>query len=247
MPDLVLLRHGESEWNHANRYTGWTDVDLTVRGEAEARQAGKLLAENQIRLDWCCTSLLRRAIRTLWLVLDELQQTWVEIDKDWHLNERHYGALQGLNKAESTLIFGREQVFSWRRSFNVRPPQLQMSDSRHPRFDVRYHAVFPDRLPAGESLADTQKRVLDYWADRVAPALQAGKNVLLVAHGNSLRALVTYLNHIDEKDVPDLTVPTGIPLVYHLDEQLNCISSRYLAHAQVVKEAEITTPQGLKG
>ncbi len=238
MPKLILLRHGESEWNHANRYTGWTDVNLTAHGEDEAHQAGRLLMEHLIPVDWCCTSLLKRAIRTLWIVLEEMGRTWLPVEKDWRLNERHYGALQGLNKTESTLIFGRQQVFLWRRSFGQRPPLLQTGDARHPRFDPRYRNVAAGRLPAGESLADTQARVLDFWRSGVAPQLRAGKNVLLVAHGNSLRALVTYLDQIEENDVPDLTVPTGIPLVYTLDADLNRIDSRYLAHSHVVLAAE---------
>jgi 2,3-bisphosphoglycerate-dependent phosphoglycerate mutase len=237
MPELVLLRHGQSIWNLENRYTGWTDVNLSEKGIFEAYSAGKMLCESGGKFDWAITSVLKRAVRTLWIVLDQMDATWLPVEKDWRLNERHYGSLQGLNKAESVLTFGKEQVFQWRRSFDTRPPALDLDDPRHPVFDPRYTTIPFDLLPAGESLADTQQRVLPCWQQQVLPRLQAGQRVLLVAHGNSLRALVTYLNDIPLDKVPDLNVPTGIPWVLKYDQHMRMIGSHYLGDPAAVEVA----------
>ncbi len=218
MSQLVLLRHGESEWNKANRFTGWTDVDLTPTGIDEAVRAGRRLKNAGFGFDIAYTSVLKRAIRTLWLVLDVLDLMWVPVEKTWRLNERHYGALQGLNKAETARLRGEAVVHAWRRSFAARPPALERDDPRFPGHDPRYRDVPPELLPTTESLEDTLKRVLPYWQGTIVPALQAGKRVLVVAHGNSLRALVTYLDGIPEEAVPGLHIPTGVPRVYELDE-----------------------------
>ncbi|KPL76024.1 phosphoglyceromutase [Ornatilinea apprima] len=217
MSRLVLLRHGESVWNRENRFTGWTDVDLTRRGVDEAWQAGRLLRDLNFHFDCAFTSCLKRAVQTLWMVLDAMDLLWVPTCNSWRLNERHYGALQGFNKAEMGERLGKEKVFTWRRTFRGQPPQLSVGDPRHPRFDARYKDVPANLLPAGESLEDTLQRVLPYWQDVICKEVQQNKNVLVVAHGNSLRALVTYLNQIDEEQVPDLQIPTGIPLVYEMD------------------------------
>jgi len=220
MSILVILRHGQSTWNLENRYTGWTDVDLSVRGVEEACLAGDFLKTAGIRFDWALTSVLKRAIRTLWIVQERTDCFWIPSENTWRLNERHYGALQGLNKKESEMFFGPEQVFLWRRSFSARPPALMHSDTRHPRFDRRYACVPEAELPVTESLADTLARVLPCWEAQVIPRLRKGLNVLIVAHGNSLRALVTYLNQIPEDQVPGLVIPTGIPIVYEFDDAL---------------------------
>jgi 2,3-bisphosphoglycerate-dependent phosphoglycerate mutase len=225
---LVLIRHGESEWNQQNRFTGWTDVDLTSEGIVEAHHAGQLLAAAGYDFDITFTSVLTRAIRTLWIVLDEMDSLWLPVERAWQLNERHYGALQGLNKAETANRVGKEQVHLWRRSFDVPPPPLDWDDSRHPRFDRRYAHLDPHTLPAAESLKDTLARVLPYWQTVICPHLQAGERVLVVAHGNSLRALVKYLDGISDADIPALNIPTGIPLVYKLDSNLQVLNHHYL-------------------
>jgi 2,3-bisphosphoglycerate-dependent phosphoglycerate mutase len=225
---FVLLRHGESTWNHENRFTGWTDVGLTERGIAEARQAGLLLHQHGLQFDLAYTSVLKRAIQTLWYVLEALDRMWIPVVRDWRLNERHYGALQGLNKEAAAEALGREQVHNWRRSYRERPPALAADDHRHPAFDPRYTQLPPQRLPASESLADTHDRVQACWNERLLPALLDGRKLLIVAHGNSLRALVKQLDQITDEAIPGLYIPTGIPLYYGLDQNLNVVERKYL-------------------
>ena len=233
---LVLQRHGESLWNLENRFTGWTDVDLTDRGIAEARKAGELLKREGYTFDVAYTSVLKRAIRTLWIVLDEMDLTWIPVFRSWRLNERHYGALQGLNKSETAKEHGMEQVMKWRRGYDVRPPPLAETDKRHPRFDRRYSDT-EDELPATESLKDTLERVLPYWHGMIAPEINKGKRVLVSAHGNSLRALVKYLDNISDEEIPKLNIPTGFPLVYELDDDLIPIEHYYLGGEEEIKKA----------
>ncbi len=237
MHRLVLIRHGQSTWNRENRFTGWTDVDLTEQGISEARAGGRLLAEDGFRFDLCYTSVLKRGIRTLWLVLDELDQMWLPVERDWRLNERHYGALQGLNKAETAEKHGAEQVLIWRRSYDIAPPQLDMDDPQHPGRDERYAGLDPDQLPRSESLKCTVERFLPLWHETIAPQIRAGKRVLIVAHGNSLRALVKYLDSISDAEIVGLNIPTGIPLVYELDESLKPLGHRYLGDPEVARKA----------
>lgn len=237
MHRLVLIRHGQSTWNRENRFTGWTDVDLTEQGISEARAGGRLLAEDGFRFDLCYTSVLKRGIRTLWLVLDELDQMWLPVERDWRLNERHYGALQGLNKAETAEKHGAEQVLIWRRSYDIPPPQLDMDDPQHPGRDERYAGLDPDQLPRSESLKCTVERFLPLWHGTIAPQIRAGKRVLIVAHGNSLRALVKYLDSISDAEIVGLNIPTGIPLVYDLDESLKPLGHRYLGDPEVARKA----------
>ncbi len=229
MLKLVLLRHGESLWNRENRFTGWTDVDLSEAGRLEATKAGQILRDHGMVFDGAYVSLLRRAIHTLWLVQEAMDQVWMPEVKDWRLNERHYGALQGLNKGEIAEHYGSEQVHIWRRSFDIPPPALNPSDPRHPRFDARYRKLPVDRLPAAESLADTMVRVLELWHAAILPDLVAGKTLLIAAHGNSLRALVKYLDHIADAEIAELNIPTGIPLVYEFDDQLKVLARYYLS------------------
>ena len=228
MPTLVLLRHGESLWNRENRFTGWTDIDLTERGEREARRAGKDLAAGGYTFDRCFTSVLKRAIRTLHVVLKEMDLLWLPEEKSWRLNERHYGALQGLNKAETAERYGDEKVHAWRRSWGVQPPALELSDDRHPSHDRRYAQVPRALLPRSESLKDTVERVLPYWREAIAPALRRGERVLVVAHGNSLRGLVKFLAGISDDDIQRLEMPTGQALMYELDEMLQPKRSSFL-------------------
>ena len=228
MHKVVLLRHGESTWNKENRFTGWTDVDLTDQGRAEAREAGRLLGEGGYVFDIAYTSVLKRAIRTLAIALDSLDQLWIPVEKSWRLNERHYGALQGLNKAETTAKHGETQVKIWRRSYDIPPPPLTPDDPRHPSHDPRYARLKPEDLPLTESLKDTVARFLPYWHATIAPAIQSGQRVIIAAHGNSLRALVKYLDHVPEAEIVELNIPTGIPLVYELDAQLKPITHYYL-------------------
>jgi 2,3-bisphosphoglycerate-dependent phosphoglycerate mutase len=225
---LVLLRHGESTWNRENRFTGWTDVDLSERGLAEAAEAGRLLRDEGFTFDLAYTSVLKRAIRTLWIALDALDLVWIPVEKSWRLNERHYGALQGLNKAETAAQHGEAQTKIWRRSFDIPPPPLTPDDPRHPSHDVRYASLDPNDLPNTESLKDTIDRFLPYWHDTIAPQIRAGKRVLIAAHGNSLRALVKYLDGMSESEIVELNIPTGIPLVYELDAALKPIRHYYL-------------------
>ena len=228
MIKLVLLRHGESTWNQENRFTGWTDVDLNDKGRGEARDAGKLMAAEKFEFDVAHTSVLKRAIRTLWIACDEMDLLWIPVHKSWRLNERHYGALQGLNKAETAAEFGDAQVKIWRRSYDIPPPALDLTDPRHPANDRRYTAIPPPELPLTESLKDTVARFLPYWHEAIAPDIRAGKRVLIAAHGNSLRALVKYLDNVPESEIVELNIPTGIPLVYELDVQLRPVRHYYL-------------------
>ena len=224
----MLLRHGESTWNKENRFTGWTDVDLTDRGREEATEAGRLLKDGGYVFDFAYTSVLKRAIRTLTIALDGLDLLWIPVEKDWRLNERHYGALQGLNKAETTAKHGEAQVKIWRRSYDIPPPPLERDDPRHPSRDPRYAALSASQLPLTESLKDTVARFLPYWHSTIAPSIQSGKRVVVAAHGNSLRALVKYLDDVPESEIVELNIPTGIPLVYELDPQLKPLRHYYL-------------------
>jgi 2,3-bisphosphoglycerate-dependent phosphoglycerate mutase len=234
---LVLLRHGQSRWNLENRFTGWTDVGLTPQGEDEAREAGRLLRAEGFAFDLVFTSLQRRSILTADLTLDEMDLLWIPVVRHWRLNERHYGGLQGLNKAETAAEHGEEQVHVWRRSYDIPPPALDPSDERHPRHDPRYADLAPDILPATESLKDVVARMLPFWYDAIVPAIRTGRKVLVSAHGNSLRALVKHLDGISDEEIPGLNIPTGIPLVYELDADLAPISSRYLGDPDAVAAA----------
>lgn len=237
MPQLVLLRHGESEWNLTNLFSGWVDVDLTETGIQEARSAGTLLKAEGCTFDAVYTSVLKRAIRTMWLVLDEMDLMWLPVHRSWRLNERHYGALQGLNKAETAAEHGEEQVLIWRRSYDVPPPALTEDDERHPGRDPRYAGLTKAELPLSESLKDTAARFIPHWRDVIAPDIRAGKRVLVVAHGNSLRALVKHLDEVSEIDIIDLNIPTGVPLVYDLDDDLKPLGRRYLGDAAAIEAA----------
>jgi len=221
MHQLILLRHGESVWNQENLFTGWTDVDLSERGRQESRMAGKSLKEQGIVFDVAFTSVLKRAIRTLWIMLDEMDRMWVPVHNNWRLNERHYGALQGLNKAETAEKYGAEQVKLWRRSYLIQPPALEPGDPRHPALDPRYAGLAPGQLPATECLRDTVERVLPFWEEQIAPALKAGARPIIVAHGNSLRGLIKYLDNIADDEIVNLEIPTGQPLIYQLDQELH--------------------------
>lgn len=237
MTRLVLLRHGESTWNKENRFTGWTDVDLSDRGREEAREAGRLLRADGYVFDVAYTSVLKRAIRTLDIVLDELDQMWIPVTKSWQLNERHYGALQGLNKAETAAKHGDAQTKIWRRSYDIPPPPLSPDDERHPSRDPRYATLTPGELPLTESLKDTVARFLPYWHETIAPAIASGRRVLIVAHGNSLRALVKYLDQMSEADIVELNIPTGSPLVYELEDDLGAARRYYLGDPEKVAAA----------
>jgi 2,3-bisphosphoglycerate-dependent phosphoglycerate mutase len=232
---LLLLRHGQSIWNLENLFTGWVDVDLSEQGRQEAMEAGRLLKAEGIAFDIAFTSVLKRAIRTLWMALDEMDMMWLPVERTWRLNERHYGSLQGLNKTQTVEKHGAEQVKVWRRSYDIPPPPLPASDPGHPRFDRRYAGVPAGELPSAESLKDTLARVLPFWNARIAPELLAGHNVLVAAHGNSLRALIKMLDGMSDTDILELNVPTGVPLLYELDGALKPISSRYLGDAEAVK------------
>ncbi len=237
MYKLVLLRHGESTWNLDNRFTGWTDVDLTPTGIEQGKSSGRLLKAQGYDFDLCYTSMLKRATRTLWHCLDEMDRTWLPVVHSWRLNERHYGALQGLNKVETAKKYGDAQVLTWRRSYDVPPPTLDPSDPRSERGDVRYARLAPEQVPLTECLKDTVARVLPFWDEAIAPAIRAGKRVLVSAHGNSIRALVKYLDGISDSDIVGLNIPNGIPLVYELDAQLKPIRSSYLGDQQAAAEA----------
>jgi 2,3-bisphosphoglycerate-dependent phosphoglycerate mutase len=234
---LVLVRHGQSTWNVENLFTGWTDVDLAELGRTEAANAGRQLLAERLTIDVAHTSVLKRAIRTLWIMLDELDRMWIPVERSWRLNERHYGALQGLNKAQTVERHGEAQVKLWRRSYDIPPPPLSHDDERHPRFDPRYADVDPALLPATESLKDTLARVLPYWHERIAPQLACGRNVLVVAHGNSLRALVKMLDGMSEPAIVELNIPTGVPLLYELDGRLKPRGHRYLGDAAAIAAA----------
>jgi 2,3-bisphosphoglycerate-dependent phosphoglycerate mutase len=234
---LVLLRHGESTWNKENRFTGWTDVDLSEKGVQEAHRSGQLLKQEGFNFEVTFTSVLKRAIRTLWIVMDEMDLMWIPIHHSWRLNERHYGALQGLNKAETAAKYGDEQVLLWRRSYDVRPPLLDESDQRWPGHDARYAGLSAEELPKTESLKDTVARFLPYWHEQIAPVVKAGRRVIIAAHGNSLRALVKYLDHISDEDIVALNIPTGVPLIYELDTTLKPIRHYYLGDQEEIKKA----------
>jgi 2,3-bisphosphoglycerate-dependent phosphoglycerate mutase len=237
MHKLVLLRHGESVWNRENRFTGWTDVDLSERGRQEAQEAGRLLKEGGYVFDTAFTSVLKRAIRTLWYSLDALDLMWIPVQKDWRLNERHYGALQGLNKAETAQEHGDDQVKIWRRSYDIPPPPLTPDDERHPSRDPRYASLDPKELPLTESLKDTVARFLPYWHQAIAPTIAAGRRVIIAAHGNSLRALVKYLDEVSDAEIVELNIPTGQPLVYELDADLRPLRHFYLGDEEAIKAA----------
>ncbi len=237
MDTLVLIRHGESTWNRENRFTGWTDVDLSDKGREEARTAGRLLRDGGFVFDVAFTSVLRRAIRTLWTVLDEMDLMWIPVQHSWRLNERHYGALQGLNKAETAARYGDEQVHVWRRSYDVPPPALTADDPRFPGSDPRYRDLTPAELPLTECLKDTVARFLPYWHETIVPAMLGGKRVIVAAHGNSLRALVKHLDGISDADIVGLNIPTGVPLVYRLDGALRPVSREYLGDAEEIRKA----------
>jgi len=234
---LVLIRHGESTWNKENRFTGWKDVPLSPKGHEEAAAAGQLLKAEGFEFDVAYTSVLKRAIRTLWYVMEEMDLMWIPVIRSWKLNERHYGALQGLNKAETAAKHGEEQVLVWRRSYDTPPPALESDDERHPRHDRRYAGLDAHETPATECLKDTVERVVPYWDSQIVPDIKAGKRVLVAAHGNSLRALVKHLDGISDDDIVGVNIPTGMPLVYELDENLKPISKRYLGDAEAVKKA----------
>ena len=245
MTKLVLLRHGESQWNLENRFTGWTDVDLTEKGEAEARESGKLLKEEGFQFDVAHTSLLMRANRTMEICLEEMGENDILIKYNWRLNERHYGALQGLNKAETAKKYSDEQVLIWRRSYSTPPPQLDADDEQHPRFDERFSDLDPNDLPASECLKDTVDRFLPYWHESIKPDIESGKRVFIVAHGNSLRALVKYLDTVSDEDIVGLNIPTGVPLVYELDKSLKPIRNYYLGDQEAIaKKAAEVAAQG---
>jgi 2,3-bisphosphoglycerate-dependent phosphoglycerate mutase len=242
---IVLVRHGESLWNQENRFTGWTDVDLSPKGIEEARRAGRTLKEEGFTFDLAYTSVLKRAIRTLWLIQEEMDLMWIPVKPCWRLNERHYGALQGLNKAETAAKYGDEQVKIWRRSYDVRPPMLNEGDERDPIRDPRYAGLPRELVPLGECLKDTVARVLPCWNDEIVPSLKEGRKVILVAHGNSIRALVKYLDQVSDQDILELNIPTGIPLLYELDENFKPISRRYLGDPdEIAKAQEAVANQG---
>jgi 2,3-bisphosphoglycerate-dependent phosphoglycerate mutase len=235
---LILVRHGQSVWNVENLFTGWHDVDLSDQGRQEAAQAGRELQREKIEPQIAFTSVLKRAIRTLWLILDTSDRMWIPVERSWRLNERHYGALQGLNKAQTVEKHGEAQVKIWRRSYDIPPPALNLDDPRHPRFDPRYADVDPASLPATESLKDTLSRVLPYWESRIVPELRANKNVLIVAHGNSLRALIKMLDMMSESAIVEFNIPTGVPILYELDEQLQPVGHRFLGDPEAIAAAQ---------
>jgi 2,3-bisphosphoglycerate-dependent phosphoglycerate mutase len=237
MTKLVLLRHGESIWNRENLFTGWTDVDLSDEGKAEAKKAGEVLKAEGFSFDIAFTSLLKRAIRTLWIALDQLDLIWIPVEHSWRLNERHYGALQGLNKAQTAAKYGDQQVLVWRRSYDVPPPGLEESDPRFPGTDPRYRDLDRSELPLTECLKDTVERFLPYWHQTIVPAIESEKKVIITAHGNSLRALVKHLDHVSDQDIVGLNIPTGVPLVYDLDHQLKPIRHYYLGDPEAVAQA----------
>ena len=245
MYKVVLLRHGESVWNKENLFTGWTDVDLSEKGHEEAHEGGRLLKQEGYEFDMAYTSVLKRAIRTLWIALDEMDLMWIPVVRDWRLNERHYGALQGLNKSQTAAKYGEAQVLEWRRSYDVRPPALEESDARYPGSDPRYRNLSKEQLPLAECLKDTVARFLPCWHEAIAPTIRSGKRVLIAAHGNSLRALVKFLDNVPEAEIVGLNIPTGVPLVYELDENLKPLRHYYLGDQERVKAAmEAVASQG---
>jgi len=247
MNKIVLLRHGESVWNKENRFTGWTDVDLSAQGLQEAHDAGRLLKAEHFTFDLAYGSVLKRAIRTMWIVLEELDLTWIPQQLSWHLNERHYGALQGLNKSDMAERFGAEQILAWRRSYDIPPPALERTDPRYPGNDRRYADMLQQEIPLTECLKDTVARFLPYWNDVIAPQVKAGKRVLVAAHGNTIRALVKYLDNVSEKDIVGLNIPTGIPLVYELDDALKPVRNYYLGDQEKAREAAAAVAAQARG
>lgn len=242
---LILLRHGESQWNLENRFSGWKDVDLTDTGVTEAENAASLLREADLIPEYAFTSVLKRAIRTLWITLDKMDRMWIPVERSWKLNERHYGALQGLNKAETAERHGDEQVLIWRRSYDIRPPALEPDDERNPRNDPRYADLSPDELPLTECLKDTVARVLPYWEETIVPRIRTGKQVIIAAHGNSMRALVKHLDQISDDEIVGLNIPTGAPLIYELNEDMTPVGHRYLGDPEEIKKAmEAVASQG---
>lgn len=238
MHKLVLIRHGESQWNKENRFTGWKDVDLSEKGVGEAHAAGKLLLDEGFTFDEAYTSVLKRAIRTLWIILDEMDLMWIPVTKSWMLNERHYGALQGLNKAETAARFGEEQVLIWRRSFDIPPGDLDETDGRYLGNEAKYGNIEKGKFPKTECLKDTVARVVPYWLEEIAPKIKEGRRLIIAAHGNSLRALVKHLDDISDDDIVNLNIPTGVPLVYELDADLKALKSYYLGDADAIKAAQ---------
>jgi 2,3-bisphosphoglycerate-dependent phosphoglycerate mutase len=238
MIKLVLLRHGESTWNQENRFTGWTDVDLSEKGREEARQAGQILKKEGYSFDLAYTSVLKRAIRTLWTVMDEMDLMWIPVERSWRLNERHYGALQGLNKAETAAQYGEQQVFIWRRSYDIPPPALAREDTRFPGHENRYAKLKPSELPLTESLKDTVARFMPYWRETLAPVIRSGQKTIIAAHGNSLRALVKYLDNVPDSEISELNIPTGVPLVYELDSDLKPLQHYYLGDVESIRQAQ---------
>jgi 2,3-bisphosphoglycerate-dependent phosphoglycerate mutase len=234
---LILVRHGQSSWNVENLFTGWHDVDLSEQGMREAADAAKQLLAEKLNIDLCFTSVLKRAIRTLWIIMDGMDRMWLPVERSWRLNERHYGALQGLNKAQTVEKHGEAQVKIWRRSYDIPPPALSIDDPRHPRFDVRYAGIDLKLLPSTESLKDTLARVQPYWTSRLAPELRSGRNVMVVAHGNSLRAMVKMLDNVSESEITELNIPTGVPLLYELDQELKPLGHRYLGDPEAIAAA----------
>ena len=237
MTKLVLLRHGESLWNKENLFTGWIDIDLSEEGKLQAKKAGELLIEGGYTFDMAFTSVLKRAIRTLWIVQDTMDLLWIPVEKSWRLNERHYGALQGLNKAETAERYGDEQVAVWRRSYDIRPPELSMMDKNYPGLDPRYRHLTTSEIPSSECLKDTLERFLPYWHNTIVPRVREGRKILIAAHGNSLRALVKHLDHMSDEAIVKLNIPTGVPLVYELDERLNAVNHYYLGDPEEVRRA----------
>lgn len=245
MKKLVLMRHGESTWNLENRFTGWVDVDLTEKGVQEAKRAGQILKNEGYAFDLAYTSLLTRAIRTLWIAQEQMDRHWIPVVKHWRLNERHYGALQGLNKAETAAKFGEAQVQAWRRSYDIPPPPLTVTDERHPSRDLRYASLLAEELPLAECLKDTVERVVPYWQIEIAPQIRAGRNVIVAAHGNSLRALIKHLDHVSDDQIVALNIPTAVPLVYELTDELKPIRSYYLGdQAEVARAQAAVAAQG---
>ena len=236
MAQLALVRHGQSQWNLEDRFTGWVDVDLNDKGREEAREAARLMAAEKYEFDVAYTSVLKRAIRTLWTVLDDMDMMWIPVHRSWHLNERHYGALQGLNKAETAAKHGEDQVKIWRRSYDIPPPPLDIDDPRHPSGDRRYAGLSASELPCSESLKDTVARFLPFWHETIAPDIRAGRRVLIAAHGNSLRALVKYLDNTSDRDIVEVNIPTGVPLVYLLNEELRPLQKYYLGDEEAIRQ-----------
>ena len=234
---LILVRHGQSTWNVENLFTGWHDVDLSEQGKREAADAAQQLLAEKLTIDLCFTSVLKRAIRTLWIIMDGMDRMWLPVERSWRLNERHYGALQGLNKAQTVEKHGEAQVKIWRRSYDIPPPALSIDDPRHPRFDMRYAGIDLKLLPSTESLKDTLARVQPYWLSRIAPELRSGRNVMVVAHGNSLRAMVKMLDNVPESEITELNIPTGVPLLYELDQELKPLGHRYLGDPEAIAAA----------